>query len=246
MDLSIDGIKNINNIFTENTCKKIIDYVLNKDNIDFEPFSDSPYRSSITIEEITNIDTEFSNKISNVIKNELNNEFYLNNITVHFKDKWLGAEEQWHQDYYYNMITHNGKPEDFYRLFVSLDDHVKENGCMIFMNKSHNEGLLNYNSILSIHSYQKNRTKINNLDECYKKYGLTYYPLKKGNGILFNSMILHSSPSNQTNNPRRALQIQLIRKNTLVKSNDEVNKYNSERKIFEIKELEKRINNKNT
>ena len=59
-------------------------------------------------------------------------------------------------------------------------------------------------------------------------------------------MILHSSPSNQTNNPRRALQIQLIRKNTLVKSNDEVNKYNSERKIFEIKELEKRINNKNT
>ena len=158
----------------------------------------------------------------------------------------MGAEEQWHQDYYYNMITHNGKPEDFYRLFISLDDHVKENGFMIFMNKSHNEGLLNYNSILSIHSYQKNRTIINSLDECYKKYGLTYYPLKKGNGILFNSMILHSSPSNQTNNPRIALQIQLIRKNTLVKSNDEVNKYNSERKIFEIKELEKRINNKNT
>lgn len=244
MSLSVNGIKNINEIFTENSCKKIIDYVLKKDNLDFEPYSESPYRTSISLNEINKLDDSFVNKINNIIENELDNDFYLNNITVHFKDKWVGAEEHWHQDYYYNLITHNGKPEDFYRLFIALDDHEKENGCMIFMNKSHQENLLDFNKILSIHSYQKNRTKTNMLDKCFKKYGINYVPIKRGNGILFNSMILHSSPSNQTNKPRRALQVQLIRKNTLKKSEEEKGKIILERKNFEIEELKNRINKK--
>ena len=159
MSLDKIGIKNINYIFTEENCKKIIEFVTEKDNIDMEPFSESPYRTSITVEELLNIDSKFSDKINELIKNELNNDYYLNNITVHFKDKWLGAEEHWHQDYYYNTITHTGNPDDFFRLFIALDNHSKENGCMIFMEESHKEGLLDYNSILSINSYQKNRTK---------------------------------------------------------------------------------------
>lgn len=245
MEINSKGITKINNLFSEEICDKITNFIGLKKDIDFEPFSNSPYRTSITIDELNSIDNKFMSKINEIIDSKLNGEFFLNNITCHFKDKWLGSEEHWHQDYFYNSNTHNGSPEDFLRIFIALDQHSKENGCMIFMDNSHKEGLLDFNSILSIHSYQKNRTTSNILDKCYEKYGLSYYPLNKGCAILFNSLILHSSPSNQTNNPRRALQLQLIRKGILEKSKEEIKEFKLKRKNFEIKNLEDRINGKN-
>jgi histidinol-phosphate aminotransferase len=245
-NLDLNGIINISNIIPKDVCDNIIKYIMNKDKIDFEPFSNSPYRSSISMEEISNINKDVLPKLNTIIKNNLGDDFFIYSITLHYKDKWLGAEEQWHQDYQYNMITHNDKPDNFYRLFIALDDHTKENGCMMFMNKSHTEGLLDYNKILSIHSYQKNRTKSEILDKCYEKYGIEYYPLESGEGVLFNSLILHSSASNQSNLPRRGFQIQIIRKGAIERSNEEITEYKNKRKVFEVEELKKRINFKNT
>jgi SAM-dependent methyltransferase len=241
----MNNIKKINNIIKPELCDKIIEYIMSKDNIDLEPFSNSPYRSSINIKELNMIDKDIVYILNNIIKENLGKEFDIYKITVHYKDKWLGAEEQWHQDYQYNLITHNGKPENFYRLFIALDEHTNNNGCMIFMNGSHNEGELDFNNILSIHSYQKKRTKSEILDKCYKKYGLQLYPLKRGEGILFNSLVLHSSSSNQSNLPRRAIQIQIIKKNTKEKTISEKQSYIKKRAMFEIEELKKRIKFKN-
>ena len=118
--------------------------------------------------------------------------------------------------------------DDFYRIFVALDDNTKENGCMIFI-PGYNYGELNFNKILSIHSYQKNRITTKELDKVIKNNKLEYYELNSGECILFNSLIPHCSHSNQTNLHRRTLQMQLIRKGTLKKNKNEIDKYKKDR-----------------
>ena len=54
----MNNIKKINNIIKTELCDKIIEYIMNKDNIDLEPFSNSPYRSSINIKELNMIDKD--------------------------------------------------------------------------------------------------------------------------------------------------------------------------------------------
>ena len=51
-----------------------------------------------------------------------------------------------------------------------------------------------------------------------------------GDGLLFNSLILHSAGSNQSPNPRRAIQIQIIKKGTKEKTKKEIDFYKSNRK----------------
>jgi ectoine hydroxylase-related dioxygenase (phytanoyl-CoA dioxygenase family) len=234
----------LKNLFTLNVCNNIIDYICKKTNIDFEPFSNSPYRSSFTKNELSNIDNEFIPKIEKLVSKTLGDNFIIDTITVHYKDKWVGAEEHWHQDYPYNLINYDDKPDNFYRLFIALDEHTEKNGCMIFIENSHKEGILEHEKILSIHSYQKNRAKTHIIDDCYKKYGIKYFSLAKGSGILFNSLILHSSCSNQSPYSRKAIQIQFVKENTKKKLPSEISNFFKNRKLFEINELKKRIGQK--
>lgn len=241
INLKNNGAINIKNLIDYKCIDDIIKYVMTKEDIDNEPYSNSPYRTNVDTNILFKLDKQISSKINNIIKDYLDDDFELYSITGHFKDRWIGAEEHWHQDYNYNIITHNGKPYDFYRIFIALDNHNKDNGCMMFMNKSNTEGNLKFTPMLSIHSHEKKRTDYNILNKCFEKYGLEYYELNKGDGILFDSLILHSSHSNQTPYPRRALQIQLIRKNVTKKSKEEINNKYKNRKQFEIDSLKKII-----
>ena len=124
----------LNNLFTPKNCNNIIDYICSKKkNIDFEPFSNSPYRSVITKNELSNIDDGFIYKIEKLVSKTLKNNFFVDKMTIHYKDKWVGAEEHWHQDYPYNLINYSDEPKNFYRLFIALDEHTEKNGCMMFI-----------------------------------------------------------------------------------------------------------------
>ena len=236
----------INNLIEKKYITDISKVISSANNIVNEPYSNHPYRCIIEDPTILfNIDPNLENNIQKIIKTYLNDDYTIYSITGHFKDKWVGAEEHWHQDYSYNMLTHNGNPYDFYRIFIAIDDHTDSNGSMMFMEGSHKENHLEYNSMLSIHSHEKKRTDTKILDKVYKKYNIKNYNLNKGDCILFNSLILHSSHSNQTPLSRKAIQIQLIKKNTQKYSNDIINKHKKDRKNFEIQSLENIIKNKN-
>ena len=181
------------------------------------------------------IDETFDNAIQNIIKEHLDGEFYVASITSHFKHEWLGAEEHWHQDYIYNKLMYDGKPNDFYRLFIAIDNHTRDNGCLLTVNNGSRQ--LEHSKILNSNLQQKYRIKSFELDNLCSKYGIQYNEIEAGQGLLFSSLIPHGSCSNQTQLSRKALTIQLVRKDTKKYTEEERSKIMKDRRLFEIEEL---------
>ena len=109
--------------------------------------------------------------------------------------------------------------------------------------RSHNK-LLEHEKMLSIHGHQKYRIKIPVLDQVYSENGVQYNEMRPGHALLFTSLTPHASCSNQTPNPRKALQIQIARKNIIPRSKSSLDEIINTRKLFEIEELNKRISKK--
>lgn len=244
-NLDFKGITKINNLLNYDNINNINTLIKSKNISDLEPYSNCPYRTPLKISELDQIDTTIMTKINNIIKDTFDDKFNIYSINIHFKNKWIGSEEHWHQDYSYNKNTHDGNYYDFYRIFIALEEHTENNGNMLFMENSHNEEELEHDKILSIHTYQKNRIKIKILQKLYDKYNIQSYPLNKGDGIIFNSLIAHSSNSNLSPKCRKAIQIQLVRNNTKLLENEKINDFRKYRKTFEINILNNFIKNKN-
>lgn len=233
----------INNIFSKNNVKIIAQYISENGITDNEPYSNSPFRGSVSLDDILRVDETFHNRIQTIIKKRLDGEFYVASITCHFKHKWLGAQEHWHQDYIYNKLIYDGKPSDFYRLFIAIDDHTKRNGCLLTINNASKQ--LQHDEILNSNLQQKYRIKPFELDNLYSKHGIQYNEIKAGQGLLFSSLIPHASCSNQTQLPRKAITVQLVRKDTKKYTEDQRSKIMKDRRLFEIEELMTALRKKN-
>ena len=244
-ELKYKGIIKLNSLFNNDILKKVNEYLNNLAYCDKEPFSRQPYRATILKKDLNKIDGTILDRILYVVKKYLGDDFKIKKVTAHFKDKWLGCEEHWHQDYNYNKMEYEGEYDNFFRIFIAIDEHEKENGCMMFIPQKNTEyEEMKHDRILSIHSYQKYRTEVNELNKVINNNPIEYYPLKGGECLLFNSLILHSSHSNQSNLRRRALQIQLVKDGTKEKNTDEKEKILKERRRFEMDEIKKRLGQK--
>ena len=229
----------INKVFSKDIANKIAHYISENGITDNEPYSNSPFRGSISLSDILTIDETFNNTIQNIIKKHLDGEFHIVSISSHFKDKWLGSEEHWHQDYLYNGLIYDGKPNDFYRLFIAIDNHTRDNGCLLTINNSSKQ--LEHNKILNIHGQQKYRIKSFELDKLYSEYGVQYNEILAGQAVLFSSLVPHGSCSNQTPAPRKAITVQLIRKDVKKYLEKDLNEVKADRRLFEIEELNARV-----
>ena len=236
-------IATINNVFNEVTVKKVSRYISENGITDNEPYSNSPFRGFVPLTDMLTIDETFDNAIQNIIKEHLDGEFYVASITSHFKHEWLGAEEHWHQDYIYNRLMYDGEPNDFYRLFIAIDNHTRDNGCLLTINNSSKQ--LEHDKLLNSNLQQKYRIKSFELDNLYSKHGIEYNEIKAGQGLLFSSLIPHGSCSNQTQLPRKAITVQLVRKDTKKYTEGHRSKIMKDRRLFEIEELMAALRKKN-
>lgn len=234
----------IDNIFNKSTADKLSQYMTDNCVSDTEPFSKLPYRGRITSDDITSIDPAFNDNIQTILTEHISGVYDIASMSVHFKSEWVGEQEHWHQDYPYNALTHNGDPSDFYRIFIAIDEHTKENGCLMSIPGQQNEGLMDHDSIVSAHGYQKYRIKPHILTDLYTTYGVQYHELRPGQGVLFNSTVPHASCSNQTPISRRALQIQLVKRGTPAHSNEFTDSVMQTRRAFELKHLKKLVSSK--
>jgi ectoine hydroxylase-related dioxygenase (phytanoyl-CoA dioxygenase family) len=128
----------------------------------------------------------------------------LGNATVRFWHDQLfckpakhGGVVAWHQDYSYWTRT---VPMGHLTCWVGLDDSSKENGCLYYVPKSHQWGLLEKPALTGEMDALKTM-----LDEDQKKeFKPVPIEMKRGYGSFHHPLLVHGSYENFSNRPRRA------------------------------------------
>ena len=105
----------------------------------------------------------------------------------------LGRDKPWHQDAAYFQIELDAKVVG---CWIALDEATIENGCMVIAPGSHLKGPV-------VH-FRRRDWQICDTD--VDNSGAMAVPLKPGGLLIFQSLLHHGTPPNQTRSRRRALQ----------------------------------------
>ncbi len=125
-----------------------------------------------------------------------------------------GGVVAWHQDYSYWTRT---TPMQHLTCWVGLDDATVENGCLYYVPKSHQWGLLDKPELAGdmegIMDYLTNEQK--------EKFKPVPIELKKGFGTFHHPLMVHGSYANKSDRSRRAFVTNVFAEGT-VSNTDEV------------------------
>ena len=192
----------------------------------------SPYYQIINNDEI--------NDILKLIFKDKN--FYFNMIKVNNKTKYIGKDIEFHQEYYNQHFLHNNNnPEDYIQLFIPLNNHNINNGCLKIIPKSHKLGLLEYEEFIDSdlnHKFRLPGCLINKLNK-----EIMNCELEKGDILIFNSLLIHGSSSNKSKEDRLAIVSHIINCNLTI-NKEAINNHYKYRKKFEIDYLKSQIDKK--
>ncbi|HVU96052.1 MAG TPA: phytanoyl-CoA dioxygenase family protein [Puia sp.] len=126
-----------------------------------------------------------------------------------------GGVVAWHQDYSY--WTRTG-PLQHLTCWVGLDDATKENGCLYYVPKSHNWGLLDKPALAGdMEGLMQYLTK-----EQKEEFKPIPIELKKGHAAFHHPLMVHGSYANSSPRSRRAFVTNVFADGTESKSNDEL------------------------
>jgi hypothetical protein len=218
------------------------------------PFSDTPWGYG-HLEDISPFDQVRDSIFINSFCKEVfkNNSCRWNHIMAVNKCAWIGPDEIWHQEVF-NMATYapgcdkENDWKNFMQVFIALDDHTIENGCIRIMPKSHTLGILECEDYFWNNHGHKRRIKIPELNNAYEKCGILNLEMKAGDALFFNHRLVHGASSNSGPTRRRAIiaqaQVDNYSKDTAV-FDKEINHRNKfaidslSRKIKDIKKSSK-------
>ena len=126
-----------------------------------------------------------------------------------------GGVVAWHQDYSYWTIT---KPMQHLTCWIALDDVTTENGCLYYVPKSHNWGLLDRPELAG------NMEGLMDYLTEEQKNGFIPFPvdLKKGYGTFHHPLMVHGSYENKSSRPRRAFVLNVFADGTVSDTDGEL------------------------
>ncbi len=119
----------------------------------------------------------------------------------------------WHQDYSYWTRT---KPMAHLTCWIGLDDSTTENGCLHFVPRSHRWNLLPREDFASDMDTIKDALT----EEQKRVFKPVVIELKKGECSFHHPMMVHGSYANNSDRPRRAAVINVIRDGVVSDSNE--------------------------
>jgi ectoine hydroxylase-related dioxygenase (phytanoyl-CoA dioxygenase family) len=124
-----------------------------------------------------------------------------------------GGVVAWHQDYSYWTRT---KPMAHLTCWVGLDDADEENGCLYYVPKSHQWGLIEKPELAGdMNGIYRFLT-----EEQIAQFKPIPIPLKKGYAAFHHPLLIHGSYANQTERPRRAFVLNVFKDGVCSDSND--------------------------
>jgi hypothetical protein len=125
-----------------------------------------------------------------------------------------GGVVAWHQDYSYWQRT---LPMQHLTCWVALDDVTTENGCLLYVPKSHNWGLLDKPELAG--DMEGLQRFLN--DEQKKQFeDKVAVEMKRGYGTFHHPLMVHGSNANKSSKPRRAFVLNVFADGTVSDTND--------------------------
>jgi ectoine hydroxylase-related dioxygenase (phytanoyl-CoA dioxygenase family) len=162
-------------------------------------------------------------KIKDIVTKILGEKYKLLWFKLLNKVKWVGQDVEYHQEIIYNQHSNINQNESF-QLFIALNDHTKENGCLNIIPKSH-KNIEKHDEFFDKFLDHKYRVNNNSLTELYHKYGLLSCELNSGDCIFFYDTTIHGSSNNISNFDRYGLAISFVKKDVKVNYNQRENEY---------------------
>ena len=152
-------------------------------------------------------------QIKNISQKLINSEVSLGHFLLVNKAAWIGPDVEWHQevfnfDIYAPGLNINQYWHNFIQVFIAIDDHQEDNGCLQVFEGSHKEGVLDFDDIVNINGSHKRRVKPKTLDKLVKRYQIKKLEMKSGDVLFFNHLLVHGSPSNMSSESRLSALIQ--------------------------------------
>jgi ectoine hydroxylase-related dioxygenase (phytanoyl-CoA dioxygenase family) len=123
---------------------------------------------------------------------------------IFYKPAHHGGVVAWHQDYSYWTRT---QPMAHLSCWIGLDDSTRENGCVYYVPGSHRWNLLPITGLAG--DMNAIQSVLN--DEQKEQFKPVAIELKKGEASFHHPLMVHGSFENRTEQPRRALVINVIR-----------------------------------
>ena len=182
------------------------------------PFSDQPYgygdvRNKNPFKMIAD-----NEKILKISKELIGKELNLGHFLLVNKAAWIGPDVEWHQeafnfDIYASGLNVKKDWRNFIQVFIAIDNHEKDNGCLQVFEGSHKKGILDFEDIVNINGSHKRRVKAKVLEKLIKKHPIRNIEMKSGDVLFFNHLLVHGSPSNISSKSRLSALMQLYSKN---------------------------------
>lgn len=233
-------------VFTQDFCNELKDYLDTLEPKVKIPFSNVPYGYGNLLNEGPYAKVTQNKIIDSFCKNLLPDEGYrFNHLVINSKAPWIGGTTEWHQETFhidtYGPGCTSKDYEKFMQVYIALDKHTVENGCLKIIPNSHKEGELEFEDCVGNYTWgHKRRLSSNSMHSIYNKYGVENVLMEPGDILFFNHLIAHSSTSNLTHMPRRAIVLQAS--SLFEKNNDIFEKFNDFRVKFVVNYLSKVVN----
>ena len=149
-------------------------------------------------------------KLDSIIRSMLKSDYIFNHTMISNKSKWIGPDVEFHQEIFnVNTFAPGADPKKDWKkilqIYIAIDDQKDANGSLRIVPSSHKLGQLNHEDCVNSFLNHKRRVVLKDLTKAYKKYGILNMKLKPGDLLIFNTRLVHGSPSNASNDDRMAI-----------------------------------------
>jgi hypothetical protein len=152
--------------------------------------------------------------IKSVCKQYLGDTYVFNHLMLNNKAAFIGPDVEWHQEEFnINTFAPIEASDDnlwmsFLQVYVALDDHTVENGCLKIVPGSHKLGLLPHEDIVNTNHSHKRRVPYLVMKKICNDHDIMNVEMSRGDVLFFVHRMLHASASNASAQERRSLVIQ--------------------------------------
>ena len=208
------GFTIVRKAFTKIEINKILSIIETKDNKASIPFSKIPWGYGNLISDCDFKIVYENNHINSLCSSFLNEDFEFNHLLINNKAPFIGPSVEWHREIF-NVNTFGPgavKTDDcwknFLQVYIALDPHLEENGCLKIIPKSHLIDKIQHEDIVNDRFGHKRRVPSEIMHKILKNHKMQSVYMDPGDILFFNHKLLHGSSSNVSDKNRKSIVMQ--------------------------------------